>query len=333
MDNVIGVSVCAFIGLGNMGFPMAGHLAAAGHEVRVFNRTTAVAERWAGCYEGAVAASPAEAADGAGFVFTCVGADDDLRAVALGGTDTAGPGGGSSSSSSGSSAGPGGGSSSSSSGSSGSPGGGGYGALGAMAAGAVFVDHTTASAVVARELAGVCAARGIGWLDAPISGGQAGAESGVLTVMCGGEPGHFEAARPVIDAYASAVTLIGPAGSGQLAKMVNQILCAGAIQGAAEALAFGERAGLDMERVLAAVTRGAAGSWYLQNRGHTMVADEFDFGFAVDWMLKDLVLVADAAAELGAPVPLVELCRRYMADTASAGDNRLDATSIIRRYR
>ena len=288
-----GVSVCAFIGLGNMGFPMAGHLAAAGHEVRVFNRTAAVAERWAAGHEGVIGATPAEAADGAEFVFTCVGADDDLRAVALGDD----------------------------------------GALSAMAAGSVLVDHTTASAVVARELAEVCAGPGIGWLDAPISGGQAGAENGVLTVMCGGQPEHFEAARPVIDAYASAVTLMGPAGSGQLTKMVNQILCAGAIQGAAEALAFGERAGLDMEQVLAAVTKGAAGSWYLQNRGHTMVADQFDFGFAIDWMLKDLGLVADAAADLGAPIPLVELCRHYTADTAAAGENRLDATSIIRRYR
>ena len=293
MGNVADVSVCAFIGLGNMGFPMAGHLVAAGHQVRVFNRTAAVAERWADAHDGTVAATPAEAADGAEFVFTCVGADDDLRAVVLGDD----------------------------------------GALSTMAAGSVLVDHTTASADIARELAEVCAAQGIGWLDAPISGGQAGAENGVLTVMCGGDPEHFEAARPVIDAYASAVTLLGPAGSGQLTKMVNQILCAGAVQGAAEALAFGERAGLDMKQVLEAVTKGAAGSWYLQNRGHTMIADEFDFGFAIDWMLKDLNLVADAAAELNAPIPLVELCRHYTAETAAAGENRLDATSIIRRYR
>ncbi|WP_420639626.1 NAD(P)-dependent oxidoreductase [Candidatus Poriferisocius sp.] len=287
------MSVCAFIGLGNMGFPMAGHLVAAGHEVRGFNRTTEVAQRWAERHPGILAATPAEAAAGAEFVFTCVGADDDLRAVVLGDD----------------------------------------GALGAMAAGSVLVDHTTASADVARELAGVCAERGIGWLDAPISGGQAGAENGVLTVMCGGRPEDFEAAAPVMDAYASAVTLMGPAGSGQLTKMVNQILCAGTVQGAAEALAFGERAGLDMEKVLDAVTKGAAGSWYLQNRGHTMVADEFDFGFAVDWMLKDLNLVADAAADLGAPIPLVELCRRYTAETAAVGENRLDTTAIIRRYR
>ena len=293
VGNVADVSVCAFIGLGNMGFPMAGHLVAAGHDVRVFNRTTAVADRWAERHDGTVAATPAESADGADFVFTCVGADDDLRAVVQGDT----------------------------------------GALSTMAAGSVLVDHTTASADIARELAEVCAAQGIGWLDAPISGGQAGAENGVLTVMCGGEPNHFEAARPVIDAYASAVTLLGPAGSGQLTKMVNQILCAGAVQGAAEALAFGERAGLDMEQVLEAVTKGAAGSWYLQNRGHTMIADEFDFGFAIDWMLKDLNLVADAATTLNAPIPLVELCRHYTAETAAAGENRLDATSIIRRYR
>lgn len=276
-----------------MGFPMAGHLAAAGHEVRVFNRTAAVAERWAEQHGGTVAVTPAEAADGAEFVFTCVGADDDLRAVVLGDD----------------------------------------GALGTMPAGSVLVDHTTASADVARELAQVCAERGVGWLDAPISGGQAGAENGVLTVMCGGEPEHFDAARPVIDAYASAVTLMGPPGSGQLTKMVNQILCAGAVQGAAEALAFGERAGLDMDKVLAAVTKGAAGSWYLQNRGHTMVADEFDFGFAIDWMIKDLGLVADAAATLNAPIPLVELCQHYTEATAAAGENRLDTTAIIRRYR
>ncbi|MCY4193956.1 MAG: NAD(P)-dependent oxidoreductase [bacterium] len=287
------MSICAFIGLGNMGYPMAGHLAAAAGEVRVFNRTPAVAERWGEQHRGAVAATPAEAADGAGFVFTCVGADDDLREVVLGDS----------------------------------------GALGAMAAGSVLVDHTTASAALARELAGVCAPQGIGWLDAPISGGQAWAENGVLTVMCGGEPEHFAAARPVMEAYSSAITLMGPAGSGQLTKMVNQILCAGAVQGAAEALAFGERAGLDMEKVLTAVTKGAAGSWYLQNRGHTMVADEFDFGFAVDWMIKDLGLVAGAAAELGAPVPLVELCQRYTQATAAAGENRLDTTAIIRRYR
>ncbi|WP_420433907.1 NAD(P)-dependent oxidoreductase [Candidatus Poriferisocius sp.] len=287
------MSVCAFIGLGNMGFPMAGHLAAVGHEVRVFNRTAAVAERWAGQHEGTVATSPAEAAEGAEFVFTCVGADDDLRAVVLGDD----------------------------------------GVLSTMGAGSVLVDHTTASADVARELAEVCAGRGVGWLDAPISGGQAGAEKGVLTVMCGGEVEHFDAASPVMGAYSSAVTLLGPAGSGQLTKMVNQILCAGAVQGAAEALAFGERAGLDMEKVLAAVTKGAAGSWYLQNRGHTMVADEFDFGFAIDWMNKDLGLVADAAAELSAPIPLVELCRRYTQATAAAGENRLDTTAIIRRYR
>ena len=276
-----------------MGFPMAGHLVAAGQEVRVFNRTAAVAERWGAQHDGTVCATPAEAARGAEFVFTCVGADDDLRAVVLGDD----------------------------------------GALGAMPVGSVLVDHTTASAEVARELAEVCAGRGIGWLDAPVSGGQAGAENGVLTVMCGGEPEHFEAARPVIDAYASAVTLLGPAGSGQLTKMVNQILCAGAVQGAAEALAFGERAGLDMEKVLAAVTKGAAGSWYLQNRGHTMVADEFDFGFAIDWMIKDLGLVANAAADLDAPIPLVELCRQYTEATAAAGENRLDTTAIIRRYR
>ncbi len=276
-----------------MGYPMAGHLASSGHDVRVFNRTSAKGEDWAAQHGGVACASPREAADGADFVMVCVGGDDDVRAVLYGD----------------------------------------QGALGALATGAVVIDHTTASAVLAEELAVACAEGGVGFIDGPISGGQVGAENGVLSVMCGGEPEHFAAAQPVLEAYSSTITLVGPAGSGQRTKMVNQILCAGAIQGAAEALAFGMKAGLDMDRVLSAVTKGAAGSWYLTNRGETMVADAFDFGFAVDWLAKDLGLVRDEAAKLGSATPLTELTARYLAEQQDAGDNRLDATSIIRRYR
>ncbi len=293
-------STCTFIGLGNMGYPMAGHLLAAGHDVRVYNRTAAVADRWldqfGGTADGPSAtahATPAEAATGADFVFVCVGGDDDVRAVVTGDD----------------------------------------GALGALPEGAVVVDHTTASAALARELDEACRAAGVGFIDAPISGGQAGAEAGQLSVMCGGDPADFAKVEPIIDAYAKAITLVGPAGSGQLTKMVNQILCAGAIQGAAEALAFGEQAGLDMNLVFNAVSQGAAGSWYLSNRAETMLADEFDFGFAVDWMAKDLGLVADEAEAIGAPTPLTAMTRHYLADSQEAGDNRMDATVIIRRYR
>jgi 3-hydroxyisobutyrate dehydrogenase-like beta-hydroxyacid dehydrogenase len=276
-----------------MGYPMAGHLAAAGHEVRVFNRTSAKSARWVQQHPGVAAASPREAGSGASFVFVCVGADEDVRAVVYEHD----------------------------------------GALAGLAPGAVIVDHTTASASLAEELHRECAARQVGFLDAPISGGQAGAENGTLSVMCGGDQADFDAAAPVIGAYAANTVLIGPVGSGQRTKMVNQILCAGAIQGAAEALAFGERAGLDMERVFAAVTKGAAASWYLQNRGETMLADQFDFGFAVDWMAKDLGLVHDEADRLGARVPLTELTAKFLAASQAAGDNRRDATAIIRRYR
>ena len=288
---------CAFIGLGNMGYPMAGHLVKAGHEVRVYNRTDTTAQRWVDEFTGKGSASkyssPAAAAEGCDAVFICVGADDDVRAVVYGED----------------------------------------GALGALERGAVIVDHTTASAELARELSKACGERDVGFVDAPISGGQAGAEAGQLSVMCGGDPPDFAKVEPVIDSYAKAVTLLGPAGSGQLTKMVNQILCAGAIQGAAEALAFGERAGLDMNLVLQAVTQGAAGSWYLSNRGTTMVADEFDFGFAVDWMAKDLGLVQTEAESLGSDTPLTDLTARYLSESQAAGDNRMDATVIIRRYR
>lgn len=276
-----------------MGYPMAGHLVSAGHDVKVFNRTQAKAEKWAEQYGGTACATPAEAAAGADFVAICVGADDDVRGVTYGAD----------------------------------------GVLGAMASGAVLVDHTTASAILARELAEKCESAGVGFVDAPISGGQAGAENGALSVMCGGDQAHFDTAQPIIDAYAAAITLVGPAGSGQLTKMCNQILCAGAIQGAAEAIGFGQKAGLDMDLVLQAVTKGAAGSWYLQNRGETMVADQFDFGFAVDWMAKDLGLVAEEAGSVGANTPLTTLTADYLAQTQAAGDNRMDATAIVRRYR
>lgn len=276
-----------------MGFPMAGHLAAAGHSVRVYNRTTAKADRWAETYTGTGHATPGEAATGADFVFICVGGDDDVRGVVYGDD----------------------------------------GALGVLAEGAVIVDHTTASAALARELDVACKEKGVGFLDAPISGGQAGAENGQLSVMCGGDQAAFDRAEPVMDQYAKAITLLGPAGSGQQTKMVNQILCAGAIQGAAEALAFGEQAGLDMELVLQAVTQGAAGSWYLSNRGETMIRDEFDFGFAVDWLAKDLGIVKAEAEALGAKIPLADLTANYLAKSQGAGDNRMDVTAIIRRYR
>lgn len=287
------MTIAAFIGLGNMGYPMAGHLVSAGHEVRVFNRTAAKAEQWASEHAGTACATPAEAANGADFVALCVGADADVRAVSYGDD----------------------------------------GVLSTMAKGAVLVDHTTASAELARELGEKCSAQGVGFVDAPISGGQAGAENGALSVMCGGAQADFDQALACIDAYSSAVTLVGPVGSGQLTKMCNQILCAGAIQGAAEAIAFGQKAGLDMDKVLAAVTKGAAGSWYLSNRGETMVSDDFDFGFAVDWMAKDLGLVQQEAAALGAGTPLTELVNGYLKATQEAGENRLDATAIVRRYR
>jgi len=287
------MAIAAFIGLGNMGYPMAGHLVSAGHQVRVFNRTQAKSERWAAEHGGTPCATPAAAAAGAEFVALCVGADADVRAVSYGDD----------------------------------------GVLATLGEGAVLVDHTTASAELARELGEACAAQGVGFVDAPISGGQAGAENGALSVMCGGAQADFAQALPVIDAYSSAVTLVGGVGSGQLTKMCNQILCAGAIQGAAEAIAFGQKAGLDMTKVLAAVTKGAAGSWYLSNRGDTMVNDEFDFGFAVDWMAKDLGLVQEEASALGAATPLTELVNGYLKATQDAGENRMDATAIVRRYR
>ena len=282
-----------FVGLGTMGAPMAGHLAAAGHEVTVANRTAAKAEAWVAHHPGRVAPTPAAAASGADLVLTCVGGDDDVRAVVLGPE----------------------------------------GVLAGLAPGAVLVDHTTASADLARELAGVAGRAGVGFVDAPVSGGQAGAEAGRLSVMCGGDGATVAAVRRVLDAYAATVTHLGPVGSGQLTKMVNQILCAAAIAGAAEALAFAEASGLDGEQVLAAVTGGAATSWYLENRGATMLRDQFDFGFAVDWMRKDLRICLDAAARLRLPVPVTEQAERDYAAAQARGEGRLDASVVIRQRR
>jgi 3-hydroxyisobutyrate dehydrogenase/2-hydroxy-3-oxopropionate reductase len=274
----------AFLGLGVMGFPMAAHLARAGHTVTVYNRTPSKAQAWCDLL-GAPhrsAATPREAAAGAQIVLSCVGNDDDLRSVALGDD----------------------------------------GALAGMAPGAVFVDHTTASATVARELAHTAATRGLHFIDAPVSGGQAGAQNGALTVMCGGEAAVFERVRPVLGAFARAVTLLGEAGAGQLAKMVNQICIAGLVQGLSEAIAFGQRAGLDMSQVLGVIGKGAAQSWQMDNRGKTMVDGQFDFGFAVDWMRKDLGLVLDEARRNGARLPVAALVDQFYADVQTLGGGR-----------
>ena len=283
----------AFLGLGVMGFPMAGHLARAGHRVTVYNRNPAKAEAWQAQYGGERAAAPAAAASGAEFVFACVGNDDDLRSVVLGC----------------------------------------QGAFAGMAAGAVFVDHTTASAAVARELHADAIEHGLQFVDAPVSGGQAGAVNGTLTVMCGGDPAAFGAMQPLAAAYARAVTRVGPPGAGQLAKMVNQICIAGLVQGLSEAIAFGDKAGLDMKQVLEVIGKGAAQSWQMDNRGKTMVDDKFDFGFAVDWMRKDLGLVLDEARRNGARLPVTALVDQFYADLQQRGGGRWDTSSLIRRLR
>jgi len=283
----------AFIGLGVMGFPMAGHLQREGHSVTVYNRTRSRADAWAEKFGGATAATPAEAAAGAEIVFTCVGNDDDLRGVVLGEN----------------------------------------GAFAGMAEGAILADHTTASADVARTLAGLAVERGLNFLDAPVSGGQAGAESGQLAIMVGGAAEVFERAEPVMWAYAKAITLVGPAGSGQLTKMVNQISLAGLTQGLAEALNFADRAGLDMEKVLATISKGAAQSWMMDNRAQTMLADAFDFGFAVDWMRKDLGIAVDEGRRNGASLPVTALVDQFLAEVQRRGGGRWDYTSLIRLLR
>jgi 3-hydroxyisobutyrate dehydrogenase-like beta-hydroxyacid dehydrogenase len=283
----------AFLGLGVMGYPMAGHLVRAGHAVTVYNRTAAKAEAWVKEYGGASAATPRAAADGADIVFACVGNDDDLRSVVLGDD----------------------------------------GAFAGMRAGAIFVDHTTASAAVARELSSLARERGMQFIDAPVSGGNLGAINGALTVMCGGDAAAFAALQPVALAFAKAVTLLGESGAGQLAKMVNQIAIAGLAQGLSEAIAFGERAGLDMKAVLGVIGKGAAQSWQMDNRGPTMIEGKFDFGFAVDWMRKDLGLVLDEAKRNGAQLPVTALVDQFYADIQARGGQRWDTSSLIKRLR
>ena len=283
----------AFIGLGVMGHPMAGHLARAGHRVTVYNRSADKAARWVAEHGGASAPTPRQAAAGADIVFACVGNDDDLRAVTLGDD----------------------------------------GAFAGMRAGAVFVDHTTASADVARSLSATARERGLQFIDAPVSGGNLGAVNGTLTVMCGGDAAAFAQVQPVALAYAKAITLLGDSGAGQLAKMVNQICIAGLVQGLSEAIAFGEKAGLDMKAVLDVIGKGAAQSWQLDNRGPTMVEGRFDFGFAVDWMRKDLGLVLAEAQRNGARLPVTALVDQFYADVQAIGGRRWDTSSLIQRLR
>ena len=283
----------AFLGLGVMGYPMAGHLARAGHAVTVYNRTPAKAQAWVAEFGGKHAATSREAAAGADFIFACVGNDDDLRSITLGAD----------------------------------------GAFAGMAPGAIFVDHTTASAEVARELATAARQIGLQFIDAPVSGGQAGAQNGALTVMCGGDPTAFDAAKPVAMAFSRAVTLMGASGAGQLTKMVNQICIAGLVQGLSEAIAFGQNAGLDMPQVLDVIGKGAAQSWQLDNRGKTMVVDQFDFGFAVDWMRKDLGLVLEEAKRNGSRLPVTALVDQFYADIQQMGGRRWDTSSLIKRLK
>jgi len=281
----------AFIGLGVMGYPMAGHLSRAGHDVTVYNRTAAKAEAWLGEHDGRQAATPAEAARAADIVFACVGNDDDVRAVLLGSD----------------------------------------GALGGAQDGAVLVDHTTASAEVARAVAAAASERNVGFLDAPLSGGQAGAENGQLTIMVGGEQEVFDRARPIMDCYAKAITLIGPTGHGQLAKAVNQVCIAGVVQGLSEGLHFAKRAGLDVAKVIDAISKGAAQSWQMENRWETMVNDEFEFGFAVEWMRKDLAIALAEAQRNGARLEMTKLVDGYYAEVEAMGGRRRDTSSLIRR--
>ena len=283
----------AFLGLGVMGFPMAGHLVASGHEVTVYNRSASKAKAWVAKHGQSAAATPREAATGAEFVLACVGNDDDLRAVCLGAD----------------------------------------GAFAGMAVGAVFVDHTTVSSEVTLELAAIAAGQGKGFVDAPLSGGQAGAENGALSIMCGGSEADYFRAAPVMQSYARICKRLGGPGSGQLAKMMNQICIAGLVQGLAEALAFGEKAGLDGAAVVEVISRGAAGSWQMANRHKTMLADKFDFGFAVDWMRKDLAICLATANQIGASLPVTALVDQFYKDVQRMGGGRNDTSSLIRRLR
>ena len=283
----------AFLGLGVMGYPMAGHLTKAGHEVTVYNRTAAKAEKWAAEYGGSWAATPREAAEGAELVMACVGNDDDLRSVCLGED----------------------------------------GAFAGMSSGTVFVDHTTVSAQVTRELHGVAGAAGIAFVDAPVSGGQAGAENGQLVVMCGGAEADYARAEPVIDAYAKLCNRLGESGAGQLCKMVNQICIAGLVQGLSEGLHFAEKAGLDGRKVVEVIGGGAAGSWQMVNRYETMLDDHFDHGFAVDWMRKDLGICLMTADENGASLPVTALVDQFYKEVQKIGGGRWDTSSLIKRLR
>jgi len=281
----------SFVGLGVMGYPMAGYLSKSGHDVVVYNRTTARAAQWCAEFDGTSASTPVEAARGTDIVFVCVGNDDDVRDVILGE----------------------------------------HGAMHGMSAGSTIVDHTTASAKLARELHGTAAEKLIGFLDAPLSGGQAGAENGQLTIMVGGDDDVFERTLPVMDCYAKATTLIGPAGHGQMAKMVNQICIAGVVQGLAEGLHFAKRAELDVARVIEAISKGAAQSWQMENRWQTMISDQFDFGFAVDWMRKDLAIALEEASHNDATLEMTELVDRFYAEVQALGGKRWDTSSLIAR--
>ncbi|PZQ99598.1 MAG: oxidoreductase [Cereibacter sphaeroides] len=283
----------AFLGLGVMGGPMAGHLFRAGHEVTVYNRTAAKADAWVASHGGRASRTPAEAAKDQDFVMACVGNDDDLRGVCLGDD----------------------------------------GAFAGLASGSIFVDHTTVSARVTRELHGLAAEKGIGFVDAPVSGGQAGAENGALSVMCGGSAKDYNKAEPVIAAYSRICRRIGDSGAGQMAKMMNQICIAGLVQGLSEALAFGQKAGLDGEAVVEVISQGAAGSWQMVNRHKTMLEDRFDFGFAVDWMRKDLGICLDTADEIGARLPVTALVDQFYADVQAMGGGRWDTSSLFRRLK
>ena len=283
----------AFLGMGVMGAPMAGHLSKAGHEVTVYNRTKAKAEAWAKTYGGQSADSPAQAAEGAEMVFAGVGDDNDVRSVTIGDD----------------------------------------GAFQAMGSGTIFIDNTTASATVARELSAIAEERGIAFLDAPVSGGQAGAENGALTVMVGGDEAAFAKAEPLMSCYGAKVTHMGPSGSGQLTKMVNQICIAGLVQGLSEAINFGQNAGLNMDKVLDVISGGAAQSWQMVNRGHTMAKDEFDFGFALDWMRKDLRICFEEASQNGSPLPVTALVAQYYAMLSERGFGRNDTSALIKLLR
>jgi 3-hydroxyisobutyrate dehydrogenase len=283
----------AFLGLGVMGYPMAGHLLASGHDVTVYNRTLAKAETWGAAHDAGFAPTPREAALGADFVMACVGNDDDLRSICLGTN----------------------------------------GAFAGMSEGAIFVDHTTVSAKVTRELAAVAATSGIGYVDAPVSGGQAGAENGALSVMCGGSEAHYAKAEPIMDAYGKIVKRLGDVGAGQTAKMCNQIAIAGLVQGLSEALHLAEKSGLDGEAMVDVIAGGAAGSWQMVNRHKTMLADEYEHGFAVDWMRKDLAICLEAGEEVGASLPVTALVDQFYKDVQKMGGGRWDTSSLMKRLK